>query len=210
MKYRRLDHIALFLAHVSRLYREQSNYHNFQHALDVLQATYYYLYSAGCVPHLAILNVRGPDSGSETSLSQGVTGGKPLAPLSQQRNIWHRQRGAVDSLLQRILRNEDIFALFVAAIGHDIGHPGLNNAFLVSSLVSQGAKADRSCRTKPRLPFRSCSATSPSLRGCTALFFSKSCDNMAWVTSWIVLRRALVYSLLPLTRDRGLNPILAL
>ena len=36
------------------------------------------------------------------------------------------------TLLQRALRNEDFFVLFIAAIGHDIGHPGVNNAFLVN------------------------------------------------------------------------------
>lgn len=52
--------------------------------------------------------------------------------MSERRQSWHRQRTKDDSLLQRTLRNEDIFALFVAAIGHDIGHPGVNNDFLVS------------------------------------------------------------------------------
>jgi hypothetical protein len=33
----------------------------------------------------------------------------------------------------RILRPNDIFALLIAAIGHDTAHPGVNNAFLVSS-----------------------------------------------------------------------------
>lgn len=31
----------------------------------------------------------------------------------------------------RILRPRDIFALLIAAIGHDTAHPGVNNAFLV-------------------------------------------------------------------------------
>jgi hypothetical protein len=32
----------------------------------------------------------------------------------------------------RILRPSDIFALLIAAIGHDTAHPGVNNSFLVS------------------------------------------------------------------------------
>lgn len=34
--------------------------------------------------------------------------------------------------IQDFLRPEDIFALVVASIGHDVGHPGVNNMFLVS------------------------------------------------------------------------------
>lgn len=33
-----------------------------------------------------------------------------------------------------ILRPRDMFALLIAAIGHDIAHPGVNNAFLVSPI----------------------------------------------------------------------------
>jgi hypothetical protein len=33
--------------------------------------------------------------------------------------------------VQDLLRPEDIFALIVASIGHDVGHPGVNNMFLV-------------------------------------------------------------------------------
>lgn len=39
----------------------------------------------------------------------------------------------MNSKSYRILRPKDIFALLIAAIGHDIAHPGVNNAFLVSS-----------------------------------------------------------------------------
>lgn len=33
----------------------------------------------------------------------------------------------------RILRPRDIFALLIAAIGHDTAHPGVNNAFLINT-----------------------------------------------------------------------------
>ncbi|KAF8503901.1 hypothetical protein BU17DRAFT_58437 [Hysterangium stoloniferum] len=95
------DKMPSFLARVSKIYRERSSYHNFQHALDVLQATYFYLQEEGCVPSiLHLLNIE---------------------------KLWTRPQV---SLLQRALRNEDLFALFIAAIGHDIGHPGVSNAFL--------------------------------------------------------------------------------
>lgn len=60
-----------------------NHYHNFQHAVDVLQATYLYLLAMGL-------------NSSQTKLSPN-----------------------------------HIIALCIAAIGHDLGHPGVNNAFLV-------------------------------------------------------------------------------
>ncbi|KIJ36355.1 hypothetical protein M422DRAFT_261310 [Sphaerobolus stellatus SS14] len=117
--------IPPFLSRVSKLYSEQCRYHNFQHALDVLQAMYYYLYRAGCVPKLDILNNQTPEMVASDSHSDEKIHAPP-----PQRTIWRRKRTGDDTLLQRTLRNQDIFALFVAAIGHDIAHPGVNNAFL--------------------------------------------------------------------------------
>lgn len=65
------------------LYYKPNPYHNFRHAVDVLQAVYFFLISTQL-----------------TSL---------LTPL-------------------------DILALIVAALSHDIGHPGCSNFFLVSRL----------------------------------------------------------------------------
>lgn len=31
------------------------------------------------------------------------------------------------------MRPQDVFAVLVAAMGHDVGHPGLSNAFMVST-----------------------------------------------------------------------------
>ncbi len=97
--------LATFLQHLRQLYRRDNNYHNFQHALDVLQATYYFLLSAGVVPSVSILD---GDSRS-----------------------WKPDKLAADGSLLSSLSNADIFALYIAAIGHDVGHPGLTNAFMV-------------------------------------------------------------------------------
>jgi hypothetical protein len=43
--------------------------------------------------------------------------------------------------IDQLLRPKDIFALLIASIGHDVGHPGVNNMFMVRSLnVVVGAK----------------------------------------------------------------------
>ena len=35
-----------------------------------------------------------------------------------------------------VLTDEDVFTLYIAAVGHDVGHPGLTNAFMVCIFFS--------------------------------------------------------------------------
>lgn len=102
-----LDQLSHFLAHLRQAYRAANSYHNFQHALDVFQATYIYLRSAGAVPSVSILHT----------------------PKSETQGQWCPS-DAIRSSWAGILRKEDIFALCVAAVGHDVGHPGFNNMFM--------------------------------------------------------------------------------
>ena len=97
--------IAMFLQHLRQLYRQGNTYHNFQHALDVMQATYFFLYSTGIVP--------------------------PVSILRTDSRLWKPDKAAGKGSFMSCLSNADIFALCIAAIGHDVGHPGLTNAFLV-------------------------------------------------------------------------------
>ncbi|KZT02979.1 HD-domain/PDEase-like protein [Laetiporus sulphureus 93-53] len=100
-----LSHISSFLRHLRQLYRQGNKYHNFQHALDVLQATYHFLYRAGMVPPVSIL-------------------------LHSDARSWKRHKEQQSDQLICCLSEEDIFVLLIAAIGHDVGHPGLSNAFM--------------------------------------------------------------------------------
>lgn len=99
--------LAAFLQHLRHLYRQGNSYHNFQHALDVFQAVYFFLYCAGMVPPVTIL------------LEDGRT--------------WGRKKDECDPLVS-CLTHEDLFALYIAAVGHDVGHPGLTNAFMVMDI----------------------------------------------------------------------------
>ncbi|KAI0697046.1 hypothetical protein BC835DRAFT_1339898 [Cytidiella melzeri] len=99
-----LSQLATFLQHLRQLYRSDNNYHNFYHALDVLQATYFFLLSAGAVP--------------------------PVSILHEDSRLWKPDKRRADGCLASSLSNADIFALYIAAIGHDVGHPGLTNAFM--------------------------------------------------------------------------------
>lgn len=72
-------------------------YHNFRHAVDVLQSTFYFLLVSGMLP-------RYPDG----------TDQEPVNPLAS------------------ILGPFEALTLIISAIGHDVGHPGVNNAFLIN------------------------------------------------------------------------------
>jgi hypothetical protein len=94
--------------HLRRIYRLENSYHNFEHALDVLQATYSYLRSANMVPSVNI--------------------------LFHADRKWKSNKEFDDGSLATTLRQEEIFVLFIAAIGHDVGHPGFTNYFMVNKI----------------------------------------------------------------------------
>lgn len=100
-----LDDISVFLKHLQPLYCGHNSYHNFQHAVDVLQASQAFLCAAGVIPPVSIL-------------------------LDSDDCTWKPNRLGKEGRLAFDLNNTCLFALFVAAIGHDVGHPGLTNMFM--------------------------------------------------------------------------------
>ncbi|KAI8340806.1 hypothetical protein BC941DRAFT_418224 [Chlamydoabsidia padenii] len=99
-----LDHLIItqeqlydFISELSTIYHDGNPYHNFAHAVDVLQCSYYTLRQLGVIPF--------------QQQHESLPTTKP----------------------QDLLRPIDILALFIAAIGHDAAHPGVNNLFLVNS-----------------------------------------------------------------------------
>ncbi|KAI9471848.1 MAG: hypothetical protein EXX96DRAFT_509592 [Benjaminiella poitrasii] len=100
-----LRHIALkkdqleeFITDLANVYRSENPYHNFTHAVDVLQCLYFTLCQLGVMSF-------------HTNASKSSKSHNP----------------------QDLLQPKHIFALFIAAIGHDAAHPGVNNVFLVNS-----------------------------------------------------------------------------
>jgi 3',5'-cyclic-nucleotide phosphodiesterase len=75
-------------------------YHNFRHAVDVLQSLFYFLLQIGALPP--------------------YPAGSPPAPKAQDK-----------SPIAKLVGPFEAMTLLISAIGHDVGHPGVNNMFLV-------------------------------------------------------------------------------
>lgn len=75
-------------------------YHNFRHAVDVLQSLFHSLVQIGTLPP--------------------YPNGAPPPPRSQDK-----------SPIAKLLGPFEALTLLISAIGHDVGHPGVNNMFLV-------------------------------------------------------------------------------
>ncbi|GAA5814327.1 hypothetical protein MFLAVUS_007821 [Mucor flavus] len=86
-----------FIFDICNSYHSSNPYHNFRHAVDVLQANYYFLCKIGAI--------------------------EPMCPMIRSE----------DPMIKQLLQPIDIFALLMASIGHDVGHPGVNNNFMITT-----------------------------------------------------------------------------
>ncbi|CAO3596778.1 unnamed protein product [Absidia cylindrospora] len=87
------DQLYDFIIDLANAYHGDNPYHNFAHAVDVLQCLYYFLCELGI--------------------------------LTKQRRTTTNK--------QPLLQTKHAFALLLSGIGHDAGHPGVNNMFLINS-----------------------------------------------------------------------------
>ena len=93
-----------FLCLIRSTYHTRAAYHNFRHAVDVLQAVYFWLLTSRLLP---------PHPSSSSTFSTAAV----QPPFN-------------------ILLPKNLLAICLAAIGHDAGHPGLTNAFLIGAKSS--------------------------------------------------------------------------
>ncbi|KAK9457728.1 hypothetical protein V1511DRAFT_509169 [Dipodascopsis uninucleata] len=96
------DSLLQFLSILRYSYQPHNPYHNFRHAVDVLQATFYFLLCMRSLPQYA---------GSDSAVMSRDT----------------------ECSFSKVLNQRDALALLVTALGHDVGHPGVTNSFLVAS-----------------------------------------------------------------------------
>lgn len=96
-----------------------------------------YLRVSGAVPPVSILHFsesfdpHAPSFSTENALLNG--NGYQKQKRAKGKGKW----AAADDVKATwigILRKEDLFALYIAAAGHDVGHPGFNNIFMVRQM----------------------------------------------------------------------------
>ncbi|GAA5943750.1 3',5'-cyclic-nucleotide phosphodiesterase PDE2 [Sporobolomyces koalae] len=111
-----LTRMKSLLMSLRSAYHSRNGYHNFSHATDVTQACYTFLVRMGLAPPLYLLCEEDYDSSA-----------------GESRRKWRRNRAVEQGRMGELLRPMDVFALMVSCIGHDVGHPGLSNAYLVNA-----------------------------------------------------------------------------
>lgn len=115
------DQINRLLFAIRAIYHGPNPYHNYIHAVDVLQASYTFLVSIGVAPPLSVL----VDGSTQAWVRQ---------PLESTENV---EDDTARFVTQSLMRPQDVLAVMIAAMGHDVGHPGLSNVFMVSLCMSQ-------------------------------------------------------------------------
>ena len=113
-----IDQVNRLLFAVRAIYHAPNPYHNYVHAVDVLQATYTFLVAIGVAPPFDYLRDWLPDKEPWRCPDETV---RPVCGFGTR-------------LAREVLRPQDVLAIMIAAMGHDVGHPGLSNAFMVSFL----------------------------------------------------------------------------
>lgn len=140
------NELLAFVFLVRDTYRNGNPFHNFRHATDVLQACFHFLIRLDClpVPVQMTLDPNGPeiqnlDKCKFEGLVELKSSGKYISEVSNVSPGGRRLSTFNIGHLNPI----ETFGLLIAAIGHDVGHPGVTNAFMTkyfapTSLVYNG------------------------------------------------------------------------
>ncbi|RLV93143.1 3'5'-cyclic-nucleotide phosphodiesterase 2 [Spathaspora sp. JA1] len=98
-------------------YKNGNPFHNFRHAVDVVQACFHFLIRLDCLPEFSQLNIDHENNQNIDDIELSKTK-RHLEILSSKANH---------------LNPLQTLGLLTAALGHDVGHPGVTNAFMVKN-----------------------------------------------------------------------------
>ncbi|KAK6902664.1 hypothetical protein I203_107922 [Kwoniella mangroviensis CBS 8507] len=112
------DQINRLLFAIRAIYHAPNPYHNYVHAIDVLQATYMFLAQIGVAPPFSCMRNWTPEK-----------------PAWQRSDPSDREISVGTRRAREVMRPQDVLGVLVAAMGHDVGHPGLSNAFMKNAKV---------------------------------------------------------------------------
>ncbi|OCF35312.1 hypothetical protein I316_02858 [Kwoniella heveanensis BCC8398] len=112
------DQINRLLFAIRAIYHAPNPYHNYVHAIDVLQATYMFLAQIGVAPPVSYMREWSEDK-----------------PVWKRSDVAGRDISVGTRRAREVMRPQDVLGVLVAAMGHDVGHPGLSNAFMKNAKV---------------------------------------------------------------------------
>ncbi|KAK6456104.1 nucleotide phosphodiesterase [Scheffersomyces xylosifermentans] len=111
-----------FVFMVRDTYKNGNPFHNFRHAVDVLQACFHFLIRLDCLPVFKQLKFD-PKSEDVEFLKEDYV------------NTAEQELSSSPSHSPNHLNHLQTLGLLIAALGHDVGHPGVTNAFMIKNLA---------------------------------------------------------------------------
>lgn len=126
------NELMMFVLIVRDNYQHGNPFHNFRHAVDVMQACFHYLIRLGCLPEFSQFR-KNPKEDELATLKNPV--GKEPSVLLDMVYPLATVRPEGEALVPHLNPLQSLGLLF-AAIGHDVGHPGVTNAFMISHEAS--------------------------------------------------------------------------
>lgn len=105
-------------------YKNGNPFHNFRHAVDVLQACFHYLIRLKCLPPFEQLE---EDPRAD---EMELFAGKSTVPCTELVAKNEVPVVAEETCVPHLTPLQTL-GLLIAALGHDVGHPGVTNAFMI-------------------------------------------------------------------------------